>query len=261
MPEPMARAYGVQYEGRIFRRSRLRDRLGPDDPIFHLLEQLCINDVINIEDDFTTSLDTARWTAAAIAGGVAYVRTANTLGGIIAGSGTTTSGDGGTLFTTNNEVFVTNARPVGLIRHRVSAITTVKLEFGFADAVQSGQVNVKATPTSTGTDYAVIIYDTVDDTNTELVVDGTTPAVAKVDASAAITALAANTYQTWMLALNEQNASYYWVNGVFGGVQRANGPDDDVTLGIFACVRTRADATARTHDIDYIKAVCDRVVF
>ena len=261
MPEPMIPAYSTQFEGRPFTRSGLRHRMGPDDPLFHLLEDLCFQDVVGIFDDFTTSLDTTLWTATAIAGGVAHARSANVLSGVILGSGTTTSGDGSRLFMANNEIFVTNARPYALIRHRPAAtITTSKFEFGFSSA-DTEMVNSKVTPTSTTADYAAIIRDTDDSTSTDLIVDGTTPAIAKVVGSAALTTLAASTYQVWMLALNEQNAAYYWINGIFGGVQRGNGPDDDVTLGISTTVRTRADATLISQTIDYIKAGQERIVF
>jgi hypothetical protein len=244
--------------------------MGPDDPLFHLLEDLCFQDVFGFFEDFTTVFagSSGGWdgvflTSAALAGGTNYARTANILGGQVRANGTTTAGDGATIFSTSNEVVVTNARPYALIRHRpgsASAITTSKLEFGFMDAV-GPMVNVKATPSSTGTDYAVIIRDTTDGTETSLIVDSTTNAIASVDANAAAPVWATDTYQVWMLALNEQNAAYFWIDGIFAGVQRGNGPDDNTSLGIGTHFITRTSGNSRDHDIDYIKLACNRTVF
>lgn len=47
-----------------------------------------------------------------------------------------------------------------------SAVTTLKFEFGLTDALNdAGAINVKATPTYTASDCAIICYDTDDDTN------------------------------------------------------------------------------------------------
>ena len=54
-----------------------------------------------------------------------------------------------------------------IAKFNLDAITTAKFEVGLADAItgDTGMVATKATPTHTGTDYAVFAFDTTDDTN------------------------------------------------------------------------------------------------
>lgn len=260
MAEPALRPYSNQFYGRIFGRSRIRDRLGPDDPIFHLLESLAIRDVYTVTDEFVSSLDTTLWTATNSGGaGVSnFARLANTAGGVIEGDpGTDNNGDV-RLFTTSNECWLIDNRPVALARVRpATAITNSKFEFGFADAVQAGQVNVKATPTSTGTDYAVIVRDTTHNTSIDLVSDGTTPAVELVAGTHGVT-WTLDTWHSLMIALNEQDECYFWANGSLGGRIDANGPDNDITLGIWLYMQNRT-TTSHPLDVDYVKVIAERV--
>jgi len=65
-----------------------------------------------------------------------------------------------------------------------SSLADFKLEVGIADADDAaGMVNSKSGVTGTGTDYAVLIYDTADDSNTQLIhaKDGTDAAVSNTD--------------------------------------------------------------------------------
>lgn len=54
-----------------------------------------------------------------------------------------------------------------IARFNIDDITTARFEVGLSDAItgDTGMVATKATPTHTGTDYAVFCFDTVDDTN------------------------------------------------------------------------------------------------
>ena len=54
-----------------------------------------------------------------------------------------------------------------IAKFNLDSITTAKFEVGLADAItgDTGMVATKATPTHTGTDYAVFAFDTTDDTN------------------------------------------------------------------------------------------------
>lgn len=236
----------------LFSRDALTKWRGPGNPVYHIVENLCVQDVVSVYDDFTTALNTDYWTATESGAGTTFARLANTLSGVIRGTTATTSGNDQRLFATNNEHVVTNARPVLLTRVRQpTTITLSKFEVGFADAVAAGQVNVKATPTSTGTDYAVIIRDTNDNTDVDLITDGTTPAVAAVTGNVALTAWAVDTFFTLMLALDEENDARFWLNGIYGGVL-ATGPDDNTTLAPWFYVQTRTTA-ARSFDIDYVK--------
>lgn len=260
MPEPAVQALDNRLHARLFSRSRLRDAIGPSNPLFHLLENLCVQNVVSFYDEFATSLDTTTWTASNSGGaGVSnFARVADTLDGIIQGdAGTTDDGDV-RLFTTSNAIWQLGNRPVVMARLRMpSAVASSKFEFGFANAAGAGAVNVKATPTSTAADYAVIIRDTDHNTSVDLVTDGTTDAAGLVASSPGIT-FATNTYYNLMIALNERREARFWIDNVFQGVRRA-GPDATVALGIWLYVQDRDDANNRQLDVDYVKAWQERV--
>lgn len=234
--------------------------MGPGRPVYHLLESLCFQDVYRKIDDFDEALNTNYWTTVAIGGGTVYARLANQANGAISCNGTTTSGDGARITAPNHENFIVNHRPLLVVRHKVSAITTVKVEVGFAAAAADGQVNAKATPTSTGSDYAVLIFDTADDTTLELITDASgTPTTASTSITAPFTA---DTYATWMLAGNENNEWAAWHNGALvaksaDGV--AHGPADNVTLAPHLVCQTRTNGNSRTHTVDYAFGYQERV--
>lgn len=251
--------FSNQFYGRAFARSRLRDVLAPDEPVFRLLETLT-EDVYIFDDEFISALNTNVWTASNSGGaGVSnFARLANQTGGVIEGNpGTDNAGDV-RLFTTNNECWSIDNRPLAIARVQPrTAIGDSKFEFGFADAVAAGQVLVKDTPTSTGADYVVIIRDTDDDTSIDLVADGTTPAVELVAGTHGVT-WTLNTWHTLMIALNEQDEAYFWVNHAFGGRIDGNGPDNDITLGLWLYAQNR---TTSSHPlrVDYVRAYAERV--
>lgn len=58
-----------------------------------------------------------------------------------------------------------------ITKFNLNDITTAKFEVGLADAItgDTGMVGTKATPTHTGTDYAVMCFDTADDTNVSFI--------------------------------------------------------------------------------------------
>ena len=260
---PMVDTYGP-HSARPFSRFELRKRVGPSNPTYHLLQDLLVQDVVSPYDDFTGTLDTLKWTATKADGGGAAgsnfaTRTA-TFPGLLRGT-TSADTDGADVRLIGAiEYVVTNARPVLLTRVQPTTITTSKFEVGFVDAVGAGAVLVKATPTSTSTDYAVIVRDTNHNTSVDLHVDSTTNAVAAVAGAASLPTWATATFFTLMLALDEQNAAYFWINGGFGGVQRGNGPDDDVTLAPWFYCQNRSGA-AHSFDIDYAKVWQERTVF
>lgn len=261
MAEPALQAYNVKFRGANFSRKRLRHKIGPDNPLFHLLEQECRVELCKVvDDDFTGVLNTDLWTVSNSGSAAAanFARVADTPTGKIRGdAGTTDDGDV-RLFTTSNEVVTSSRRPVVLGRIGTNvAVTGLKWEFGFADAVAAGVVLVKDTPTSTGTDYAVVIRDTDDDTSVDMVSDGTADAIQLVASSPGIT-FATQTWYTVMLALNEQKESYFWIDGVFQG-RATRGPDITTTLGIWLYCQNRADADTAELDCDFIKAFCERV--
>ncbi|KKN82255.1 hypothetical protein LCGC14_0310680 [marine sediment metagenome] len=179
-----------QFHGRMFRRSRLRDAIGPSNPLFHLLDYQTV-DVVTLFDDFQGVLNTDDWTVSNSSGGaeVDFIRIANQVGGVIGGDGGANTERDARMFQTSNEIWLGNRRPVALFRATLQdAVTLAKFELGFADAVVAGQVLVKGTPTSTGADYAVAVFDTDDDLSVDLQTDGGTDAVASVASSPGIVA-------------------------------------------------------------------------
>ena len=138
-----------------------------------------------------------------------------------------------------------------------STVANSKFEFGFVDAAGNGAVLVKDTPTSTATDYAVIVYDTDDDTSVDLQADGTTDAVMRVASSPGIT-FTTNTWYNFMIALNENREVRFWIDNVYQGVV-TRGPDEATAQGIWLFVEDRDDANNKQLDCDYIKAWQERV--
>jgi len=63
-----------------------------------------------------------------------------------------------------------------------SAITTAKMEIGFSDAIDdAGAVNAKATPTATATDFAVLVFDTDDNTELDFISQDTATVAARAE--------------------------------------------------------------------------------
>ncbi len=258
-----------QLHGRIFRARMLRDKIGPDDPTYHLLMMGAKRDVFSVFDDFVTTLDNTGnteifWTPSANGGTAPVERTG---GGSLMGELLFQTGAGNDQDSTliSETVFNADHRPVALFRvQMLSSVAAGKFEIGFADAdpgatgENSGLVLVKATPTSTATDYAVIVYDTDDDSSVDLQADGTTDAVASVASSPGIT-FTTQTYYDMMIAVNEETECYFWIDSVFQG-KIESGPDADGTtlLGLWAFCQTR-DGTENTLLLDYVLAWQERV--
>lgn len=261
MPEPMIQfPPNRNYQPLV--RSRLRRRYGPDNPIYPLLESQLISDVCRlVDDDFIGTLNTNIWTVANSggAGAADFVAVANAPNGKIRGDpGTTDNGD---VRLIGRENTTANRRPVliGRLGTNDTVVTASKFEFGFIDASSAaGAVLVKATPTSTATDYSVIIRDTNDSTSVDLVADGGTDAIQKVVSSPGIT-FAAQTWYDLMIAVNEQKESVFFIDGVYQG-RATRGPDVTVTLAPWVNCTTRASDTWEI-DVDFIKGWCERVPF
>lgn len=259
---PMLDTYGP-HQARPFSRTELRRRVGPSNPTYHLLENLVVQDVVTRYDDFDTTLNTAYWTATNSGGaGVSnFARLASTLAGVAEGDpGTDNAGDV-RLFATSNLTASSDTRPVLLTRVRqVTNITSSKFEVGLAAAVQAGQVNVKATPSATGVDFSVIIRDTTDNTSVDIAHARAASGVQRTAGAAALPVWAVTTYFTLMLAVDETVNSYFWINGIFGGVVRGTGPATGTQIGPWFFAQNR---TGSSHplDIDYAKYWHERVVF
>lgn len=99
-----------------------------------------------------------------------------------------------------------------IARFSISSLTTRKFEIGFTDVISgtdTGAVNVKATPSFTANNAAVLVYDTDDDTNLTLVGVKATVAASVADFS---TTLAGATYYYFGVALFEDNARGFLLN-------------------------------------------------
>ncbi len=271
MPEPALRPYSNQFYGRIFSRSRLRDKIGPDNPMFHLLESLCIVSAYTFEDEFLGALDTTNtWTVSNSGGNNAadWVESTALRGGVIVGEAGDADNQDANLFTQNQNWSIDN-RPVLLTRLQPrTAITGNKFEVGFADADAAiGQVLVKDTPTSTGADYCVVVRDTDDDTSIDMIVDGTTPTISTSNLVAGTHGVTwtLNTWHNIMVAMNELDEQYFWVNGSLGGSLQSTaagagvGPDNDAVLRVWLSTVSRS---GDLHPLwcDYIKVIAERVL-
>ncbi len=260
----------TQFHGRRMSRSRLRDIIGPDNPMFDLLASLCNVDESVFMDDFFTTLDTGIWTVNT-SGGTSessFAHSAALPNGQISGDAGTDD-DADTQMLSVGTCWSIDQRPTLMTRLEPrSNVTGSKFEVGFADAdATTGQVLVKDTPTSTGNDYAVVIYDVDDDTSVDMVVDGTTPTISstnKVVGTHGVT-WTLNTMHNIMLAMNELDEQYFWVNGSLGGSLRSSaagagvGPDNDVALGIWLSTVNRS---GNDHPLrcDYMKVLSERVL-
>ena len=197
------------------------DRLKPDlttrnirnagESVRVLIRELQGWDTVIWEDDFLGDSLDAKYPAAVSAGDGSFDKIAGGLGGtatIDVGDGGTSSDDeaggiglGGLEWKGDNNCFT-------IARIKLSAIGTVKAEFGFTDSfADAGAVDTLATPTATADDAAVWVFDT-DDTATWqafAVNGGGTP---QKNEASTIVAPAADTYQYMGVFLEGNHAMY-----------------------------------------------------
>jgi len=121
-----------------------------------------------------------------------------------------------------------------IARFKVPVLTTRKFEMGFTDVISgtdAGAVNVKATPTFTADNAAVLVYDTNDDTRLTLAGVKATAVATVADFSLA---LVADTYYYFGVALvGEEDSAYGFVlnaDGAFLEEQRIASPVTVTTL-------------------------------
>lgn len=151
------------------------------------------------EDDFmgdqmkydATAPGTYQSTASGAASAVAAISTGVVNGAIILDAGTA---DDGRSDLSLGLHFRGDLGALYVARFSIPTLTTRKFEVGFTDVVSgtdAGAVNVKATPSFTATDCAVLVYDTDDDAVLTLVGNRSGTAATAVDFT---TVLAAATY-------------------------------------------------------------------
>ena len=131
-----------------------------------------------------------------------------------------------------------------------SAITTIKFEIGMTDSTaDAGAVNVKATPSATADDFVVLVYDTDDNTQLD-VVNQTDGSGVSAAAENVATVTASTMLRAQFRALGDNVGVF--VNGsqvVSGGCQGG----DLVTPWVFA--QARAGAASRTLDTRFVFCV------
>jgi hypothetical protein len=151
---------------------RLASGAGADN-LKNLLSLAGNPDYISFWDDYVGGGGAGSWPASQHWG---YAATVGTGTQVVAN---TTATFGGVLtLTTGSSSADTSGQAVGLhwrgtegiyyiAKFNLSDVTTAKFEVGLADAItgDTGMVATKATPTHTGTAYAVMAFDTTDDTN------------------------------------------------------------------------------------------------
>lgn len=135
----------------------------------------------------------------------------------------------------------------------LDVITTVKLEVGLTDATgDAGAVNVKATPTGTADDFCVVVFDTDDNTQMDIIseLDNGGPAA---NAENIHTLVAATNFTTQFIAQNDvvsvKIGSSYSNTLVAGSGSMQGG--DSVTPWWFSQTRTTA---SRVLTVEY--ALC-----
>ncbi len=271
MTEPALRAFSEQFHGRLMTRSRLRDIIGPDNPMFQLLESLCIVSESVFEDEFFRTLDTSTWAVNNSSGTSAsnFAHSAALPNGQIEGDPGTDDDQDAQMLSVGT-CWQIDQRPCLMTRIEPrTAIEQSKFEVGFAAADAAiGQVLVKATPTSTGADYCVVIRDTNDDTSIDMIADGTTPTISSANKVAGTHGVTwtLNTMHNIMIAMNERDEQFFWVNGSLGGALRSSsagagvGPDNDVALGIWLSSISRTATGAKPLRCDYMKVLSERVL-
>lgn len=133
----------------------------------------------------------------------------------------------------------------------LNTLTTSKIEVGLTDAVDdAGAVNVKATPSATADDFCVLVRDTDDNTQLDVIyqLDGANPAAAAEN----VHAVAAGTkFTTIFVAQND--AVNVRVGSAYGNVvtvgSGAMQGGDLVTPWWFA--QSRAGSASRIFTVDY----------
>lgn len=255
----------VQPSGRIFSRSRINDSgWGPSHPLYHVMTDSAIQDIVVLTDDFIT-LDTTYWLGSGATANFAVV--ADDPAGVI----TVDCGadaDGFLTCAANQQMWSVDHRPTILGRLQQRVVANSKFEFGFAleAFVADGNVNIKATPSSSVADYAVITRDT-DDTGAggdagdyALIADNQNGANdGPVAHDSGIITMANTTYVTLMVNLNEQNEARYWIDGQYVGILTAGVPDGDDLLAPCVYAVDRDAAATCQLDVDYIKIWQERI--
>jgi len=125
-------------------------------------------------------------------------------------------------------------------------ITTMKFEVGLSDADDdSGAVNVKATPTATATDFAVICFDSDDDTNFSFISAKGGTVVGTQDITAHLP-IVSTTYRIAVRVEGDSASAYINGTQVAGGAHLIEG-GNKLTPWVFVQNRGGTSRTVQLH--------------
>lgn len=256
-----------------FSRKLLRKQTGPDRPFWQLLQKNIIQDVAYFEDDFFGVLNSDYWLAWNSSSATAFNASEDVVNGQLTGA-FDNANDAWLNLHHSNEWLNTDHRPCAIIRWKGSQFDSdddlIKVEWGFYSgtnasdeagaAADAGLVLVKDTPTATPTDFAVICLDTDDNTYFDVVCDTASGTTATSNLSAANPAWDDNddTWMTMMIALNEQDEAYAWINGQLLTQTSVTAPTAAIDLGLWFFVQAREAPGTPDFEIDYIAAWQER---
>lgn len=251
MPEPGLPAHPPNDH---LTRKLLRRALQGNNPLSTLLEQLIPDTVYTQENEFDEGINENRW----INGG--FVWDADDLEGHI--HGTTEPEEDevrphtGLSLTGRIFGWSPEKRATAMIRFRPASLSGV-IEFGFVDQLivqaRGGAIIAKATPLvdSALEDLSIAVRDSSDNAYFGLVTRGEDNTVGS-GTNEKVVAVSGGAEMTLMLAMNEQEETRLWVDGMYTEIERS-GPSRAADLGIWL------HATNTALDVDYIQAWQERV--
>lgn len=239
-----------------FTRRTLRKDMGPGSPLFEFLDYFSLRDISFEKFDFNIkALDTTnQWTVAAGATATTWAVNAS-VGGWLRGVTGTTAATSGLQLSIPQKYWKGDNNAGMAVLFRTSAITELRVEIGFADALPSVNttiVNSLTTPSyNTATDAALYVYDhTGTTTTTGLYTDGTGFTAAKSTVSAP--APAANTPFFVAVQLIGDNAYLFAGDMQTPTAQLRNTSYVEGGNGVLPVVSLKgSDTTSKNVDIDF----------
>ena len=272
MPEP---GIPQKFPNHMFTRAQLRQVVGPDEPLYHLLEGAAFESVYTLHDDFDLGLSDKTWVSKgfewqedAFFGSIANVHTEEE------GVETEPPSTDAYLFS-KVRGWRSGRRAVVMSRFTVSGTEAGKIELGFASQIPAGSLGIapsQALPNNVGVnDYGFVLHNPADSTS-QIYAIGRGGAANSGTATAGTPSIPIRTSpvnpRSWtsdseytnsmVVALNEQNEVKVYVNGNFV-VTGAVGPRDKVDLGLWVYAGSSRTTGAPILQIDYIHAWQERI--
>ena len=256
----------------------LRKAVGGSVSLYSFLELLCIDDIYVFKDEFDKGFDESVWAHYKFPeddpeedfhpSGQNFEIRADDPCGVLSFDPGVGDGDYCSLLQ-RQRTWLPNRRPCVMGRFRLAASAgNFKAEFGFADVSVSllqdarGCVNVKSTPTAQQgrTDFAVAVYDSDHDNNTDVVVHSRPHTTRGGRSGPSQPAL--DTDFSMLVSTNEMNEARLWINGALAAQARLGSPTSRYVvqpLAIWFYFENRATTGDRERvRIDYIRAWQER---